>query len=334
MLPSIRLIVTTFLCGFMLVFAGLRLVNSLNSMHAALPVTAAHAAPAPGAGGTDWPSLPATSPVLYDLRFVPSTASPTTASLLMHDIDRSMPVSVPATVKEIAHDPAPTPLEGDVEPVEVSHIVTATLVALPVTEPTNRSLPSAPQIVPEIAAEPDTQPAAAAAVDSQAAPPDGNTKHQAMEIRPVAAEIPTAAGDIEVSEEDIATTEPSRTPNSDEAMVVTPPGPATATAATAPTDQEKPDDTANAPSQPSAVDVASLASESGSAEIEEPNSVPGPPVMVTIVMPKPRPVGEVLQTKSKSANKRRTGRTQWTAQRDTFYNRPFGGFDDWQHQRR
>ena len=45
MLPSFRLIAATFLCGFFVVFAGLRLAASLNDIHEGLPVMAAHAAP-------------------------------------------------------------------------------------------------------------------------------------------------------------------------------------------------------------------------------------------------------------------------------------------------
>ena len=45
MLPSFRLIALTFLCGFVVVFAGLRMAVSLNDIHEALPVMAAHAAP-------------------------------------------------------------------------------------------------------------------------------------------------------------------------------------------------------------------------------------------------------------------------------------------------
>ena len=45
MLPSFRLIAATFLCGFVVVFAGLRMAASLNDIHEGLPVMAAHAAP-------------------------------------------------------------------------------------------------------------------------------------------------------------------------------------------------------------------------------------------------------------------------------------------------
>src|SRR5690606_32605325 len=47
MLPSFRLIAATFLCGFIAVFAGLRLATSLNELHETFPVMAAHAAPVP-----------------------------------------------------------------------------------------------------------------------------------------------------------------------------------------------------------------------------------------------------------------------------------------------
>ena len=48
MLPSFRLIAATFLCGFVVVFAGLRMAVSLNDIHEGLPVMAGHAAPVSG----------------------------------------------------------------------------------------------------------------------------------------------------------------------------------------------------------------------------------------------------------------------------------------------
>ena len=107
MLPSFRLIAATFLCGFVLVFAGLRLATSLNSMHAAFPVMAAHAAPAPTSAAADWPSVPAAAPMLYDLRFVASAAAPMTVSLRPPHIDRSAPVATPIVIEAMAREPAP-----------------------------------------------------------------------------------------------------------------------------------------------------------------------------------------------------------------------------------
>ena len=79
MLPSFRLIAATFLCGFFVVFAGLRLAASLNDIHEGLPVMAAHAAPVsitPVADREARRSLAAV-PLMYDMRFVISTVAPT-----------------------------------------------------------------------------------------------------------------------------------------------------------------------------------------------------------------------------------------------------------------
>jgi hypothetical protein len=68
----VRQIAATFLCGFVVVFAGLRLASSLNDLHQALPVMSADAAPLPAEAAAD-PELrrgQSAVPVLYDMRFV------------------------------------------------------------------------------------------------------------------------------------------------------------------------------------------------------------------------------------------------------------------------
>jgi hypothetical protein len=112
MLPSFRLIAATFFCGFLMVFAGLRLATSLNDFHAALPVTAAYAAPVAIAELEQ--GSPA-APVIYDLRFAVSTAvkaPPVNVTALV--IDRSAPLvaepPLTAPSHEIAKDEgAPVP---------------------------------------------------------------------------------------------------------------------------------------------------------------------------------------------------------------------------------
>ena len=94
MLPSFRLIAATFLCGFLVVFAGLRLAASLNDMHEGLPVMAAHAAPVTVAPAADRETRRGLSsvPVMYDLRFAVSTVSPRRCrSRPAAVIDRSTP---------------------------------------------------------------------------------------------------------------------------------------------------------------------------------------------------------------------------------------------------
>ena len=64
MLPSFRLIAATFLCGFVVVFAGLRLATSLNNIHEALPVLTVLAAPLTVAGARDARGAPVAVPML------------------------------------------------------------------------------------------------------------------------------------------------------------------------------------------------------------------------------------------------------------------------------
>lgn len=81
MLPSFRLITATFFCGFLIVFAGLRLAASLNDFHEGVPVLAAHAAPISIAmADTDPRHGSQSGSVTFDLRFAVSPASPSLAA--------------------------------------------------------------------------------------------------------------------------------------------------------------------------------------------------------------------------------------------------------------
>jgi hypothetical protein len=93
MLPSFRLIAATFLCGFVVVFAGLRMAASLNDMHEGLPVLAAHAAPVPAVPAADSEARRglAAVPVMYDLRFAVSAVSPTMVRAAPTVFDRPAP---------------------------------------------------------------------------------------------------------------------------------------------------------------------------------------------------------------------------------------------------
>jgi hypothetical protein len=100
MLPSFRLIAATFLCGFFVVFAGLRLAASLNDMHEGLPVMGAHAAPvsiAPVADREMRRGLSAV-PMMYDLRFAVSTVSPTLVRVAPTVFDRPAPLGQPMII--------------------------------------------------------------------------------------------------------------------------------------------------------------------------------------------------------------------------------------------
>ncbi len=93
MLPSFRLIAATFLCGFVVVFAGLRMAVSLNDIHEGLPVVAAPVASVsvtPAADSEARRGLAAV-PVMYDLRFAVSTVSPTIVRTAPTVFDRPAP---------------------------------------------------------------------------------------------------------------------------------------------------------------------------------------------------------------------------------------------------
>jgi len=146
MLPGFRLIAATFLCGFFVVFASLRVVTSLHNVHGALPITAAQAAPMPT---TDIDSeamrrSQAAMPAMYDMRFVVSTAShaPVPERMTARAIDRAAPVVLPLVIttpllEDAGEDQAsaatieanlpamPAPDTAEVEPPEILAMVTA-----------------------------------------------------------------------------------------------------------------------------------------------------------------------------------------------------------------
>ena len=93
MLPSFRLIAATFLCGFFVVFVGLRMAASLNDIHEGLPVMAAHAAPMTVAPAADRDARRGASsvPVMYDLRFAVAPVSPILVRAAPTLIERPLP---------------------------------------------------------------------------------------------------------------------------------------------------------------------------------------------------------------------------------------------------
>lgn len=135
MLASFRLIAATFLCGFVVVFAGLRMAVSLNDIHEGLPVMAAHAAPVSIAPAADHElrcgMTPA--PVMYDLRFAvsrtalaptlpgpsaPELPAPPLSLLPAEDFSREVIASEPeSTVAAIPPD-AVAPADAAPAPVE------------------------------------------------------------------------------------------------------------------------------------------------------------------------------------------------------------------------
>src|SRR4026207_2400042 len=91
MLPSFRLIAATFLCGFFVVFAGLRLAASLNDIHEGLPVMAAQAAPGAGHRAAHPETRRGLAAVMYALRFVISRVAPTLVRVPPTVLDQSAP---------------------------------------------------------------------------------------------------------------------------------------------------------------------------------------------------------------------------------------------------
>src|SRR5687768_14957309 len=72
MLPSFRLIVATFLIGFLAVFAGLRITAVVRVTPEALPGLTTHALPslAASARAADAPRFEVAVPVMFDLKAV------------------------------------------------------------------------------------------------------------------------------------------------------------------------------------------------------------------------------------------------------------------------
>src|SRR3981189_3261307 len=115
MLPSFRLIAATFFCGFLAVFAGLRLAASLNDFHEALPVMAAHAAPVTVSPAADREARRGVSsvPMMYDLRFAVITMSPALVRATPSVFDRPAPPLSIVPSEAIAAD---TPAMAQLEP--------------------------------------------------------------------------------------------------------------------------------------------------------------------------------------------------------------------------
>jgi hypothetical protein len=205
MLPSFRLIAATFLCGFVVVFAGLRLAASLNVIHESLPVMAAHAAPMPVAPAADREARRSASsvPVMYDLRFAVNAISPTLVRNVPSAIDRAIPLLPLAILPpDLAPAEAQTPEAetavaalAPAAPVETPPSITPEPPAVIVVEPlpslaTEAPAPAAPEartaaIDPQSMLVPEAAPAEPAADD----PADTSS----IDVPPPAAEPPALA---------------------------------------------------------------------------------------------------------------------------------------------
>jgi hypothetical protein len=144
MLPSLRLIVITFLCGFAAVFAGLRLATSLN---AALPVTTAHAGAHILSAADGEPHL-ASMPAMFDTRFaiapVPAVLVRTTPSVRERP---SLPLSVTPAQDGAAPDALPTPtIEPAEQPNKPESVLATIQPALPAdpVAPADADAPATP----------------------------------------------------------------------------------------------------------------------------------------------------------------------------------------------
>jgi hypothetical protein len=170
MLPSFRLIAATFLCGFFVVFVGLRMAASLNDIHEGLPVMAAHAAPISVTPAADREARRGVSavPVMYDLRFAVSPLSPTLVRATPALIERPFP-ALPLSIlpPEIAPQ-EPTEPDTSVAAIDRDADVAPAPTALPeppaaiVAEPLSPINAATATPVPEsqaAAIEPQTTPA-------------------------------------------------------------------------------------------------------------------------------------------------------------------------------
>ena len=161
MLPGFRLIAATFLCGFAIVFVGLRLASSLHDVNVGLPVMVAHAAPISVAAVADNEMRRGRSavPVMYDMRFaVSSIAHTPTLANLAPLIDRTAPLGpllMPAD--EPVGEETSAPAEFTDEPDEIEDTIAATP---PETQPAAAPEPAAP-----VATAPEPTPPQEAAAD-------------------------------------------------------------------------------------------------------------------------------------------------------------------------
>ena len=206
MLPSFRLIAVTFLCGFFVVFAGLRLAASLNDFHEGLPVMAAQAAPVSIAPVADREARRgvAAVPVMYDLRFAISTVAPTLIRLPPTFLDRLAPPLATVPPEDIARETL------EAEPAEEADQPEATVSAI---EPQAPVAPESAVVLDAPAELPAAKAPAIAAIDSQATPdaPAGWPAAETPAPATQAAAIEPRAAPSAGTEEPLANSEPAAT---------------------------------------------------------------------------------------------------------------------------
>jgi hypothetical protein len=192
MLPSFRLIAATFLCGFVVMFAGLRLAASLNDFHEGLPVMAAQAAPLAVAEAED--QRGGSTLVMYDWRFAVRAASQTPAPINVTAlvIDRAAPLDVGSQLSVAPPEAAIKEANTAVTlPADAPDSVAAKETAKETAKPADAVAAISPEPpVPAAASagslstDPTQPQPAVAAVESQAP--------AAVESTPTAADVPPA----------------------------------------------------------------------------------------------------------------------------------------------
>ncbi|MBM3527962.1 MAG: hypothetical protein FJX62_07710 [Alphaproteobacteria bacterium] len=228
MLPSFRLIVAAFLCGFVVVFAGLRLAATLHHVHASMPIASAHAAALPAGALAEPPGLRLASPIVYDLRFVGgnSALAPLPVSLTppAAGIDSQSPGSIDAALPHplpLAEQQAPPPAVAAIDP-----------------DVTTRATPDDPPPEPE--AQPDrlddsaAEPPTAGALESDVVPATA-TEPAAPPAVPATKPKPAADGEPAAAEAAPAivtgsVTQPPAVPAAPDAAAASDPAPVPAAA--------------------------------------------------------------------------------------------------------
>jgi hypothetical protein len=146
MLPSFRLIVATFVCGFVMVFAGLRMAASPSDIRRALPVLAAHAAPlriTSAVGREDGRGIPSV-PLIFDARFA-VTPVPVALALPAPPISETpLPPPVSDVPSEDLAVEAPVPVVIKAEPAKEPLEPQDTLAAIKSDRPANPTGPDSP----------------------------------------------------------------------------------------------------------------------------------------------------------------------------------------------
>ena len=178
MLPSLRLIAATFLCGFAVAFAGLRLAAPLNDIHEGVPVAASHAAPLSVAEANASANISdhgsrglSVASKRYDLHFaLPATAAPlppTAINVTALVTERTAPLSITPLLSIVPPDDLAKPPETVEAAVteNAAPVAPAETGAAPV-EPLPPADLAATDVTGTVAAEPQPAPAPGPAEDA------------------------------------------------------------------------------------------------------------------------------------------------------------------------